>query len=336
MKPCIRAAVCGVVLVVLVLVPAWVASAQPEPAPQVTGSSTGQEHSPAQGDGPEVIPLSVYVVRISQLDLKTATFDADVLLTMPCKGECDWQAIGIENGHVTNSKEVRRDGDVITIGMDLDVSFKPDLHKYPTDSQVLPIVFQHADASAEQVQLVPDLNHSGIDTEDFDIPGWYISGWSASSADHSDEMFAEAPSQLTFAVIVEHSLLPATLWYGLPILAVIALAFLPLLARNPRDQKRAVGTALLGTLLFWLAVSTRTPPTSYLTQLDKIFAAVYVSLVLLMVATILEERAEYAYQADSGSDTAEPSPRAVAIHKWSSIICPCVLLLGILLSIVTS
>ncbi len=278
---------------------------------------------------PEQIDMAVYVSDISQLDLRTSTFDADIYVAMTCTTHCELSAMQIVNGHMKDPELIKREGNTIYWQAHVVITFSANLRRYPFDSQQLPIVFEHVDASSSQVQLVANTARSGLD-DHLEIPGWKIGGWSMSSADHSYEPFGNQTSQLTFSVEVSRAAVTTWVSIILPLTTIIAVAFISLFIRDPKDQRRTAGTALLGTILFWIGVNIKVAPTGYLTMLDKIFATIYLTLGLLLGASVLEQRTEDAYGGEG------EAPQTSRMHLTAMVVCPIVLILGVVLAFVTS
>lgn len=67
----------------------------------------------------------------------------------------------VANGHLKKSTLVEQANDTFYVQMDAVISYAPNLREYPFDSQGLPVVLEHADASAKQAQLVANTATSG-------------------------------------------------------------------------------------------------------------------------------------------------------------------------------
>ena len=164
--------------------------------------------------------------------------------------------------------------------------FEPDLHRYPFDTQRLPLRIERVNEPADELLLVADTAGSGTDAE-LHVPGWSIGPLEASERVHEYPVLGTAYSQVAFAIPLERDALANILKHiaALAIFVLLGAATL-ILARNDY-QIRVGGTALVGLTVFYLATSSDVVAVGYLTLGDLAVIVAYASLFLVLVCGMI-------------------------------------------------
>jgi hypothetical protein len=253
----------------------------PEPAGRaVEGAPAGGSSAPAV-DAVQA-QAAIYVLSISEVDLRAPSFDASFLFYVSCEQECSPDSWELLNGHVTD-KSLQADTPTVKVWrITASFSFDPNFRLYPFDDQSLPIVIEHENLTDSKMIYVPYLEYSGVDPG-VTVPGWEIGQFSFTEYRHHYVPFDETYSQLTFSVPLSRSTLASITKYFVPLIIVILLGTSTLvLARNDM-QLRTGGTALLALTLFYLASTAAIPSVGYLTLWDEAIVLGYILLLLVLL-----------------------------------------------------
>ncbi len=244
----------------------------------------------AQGSaGPVHVRVAVYLVSLGRLDTANGTFTADFYLSFRCDRPCDAQDFEFTNGRATAldrqlNTPTRQDYRVFATLQD---NF--DLRRYPFDRHVLSIDLEHKTLDGRQLVYTPDPQHSGV-SPDVVLTGWeLVPGWQTAVTDRHLPTFEEDYSHFRFSVTIRRATLAAVLKTLLPSLIITLSGFLALLLHAPeKAQARtaALGSALVGTVLFHLNMTSSIPPVGYLTFADRFSLINYLGLFVGLASSV--------------------------------------------------
>ncbi len=294
-------------------------TATPTTIPTPTPTSTLKAPRPPDINAKGNVDVAIFVERIEQLDMATGWFDAFFTVGMRCPWDCTWDEFSVVNGKVSSVTQIPT-GDTRKLwSVEARMFFTPELHDYPFDAQQLPIKIEHADVDARLVTFEPLLALSGLE-QGMNVSGWSITGWDMSSGVH-DYLDRDEFSQIVFNTLVDRNTMSSSFSVLLPALTMTLIALASLLLRDPRDQFRAGGTALLGMLLFWVGISNTIDQTAYITLLDKFMAVIYATIALVLLTAVIGELAIQRFEKGK-LPAGETSSQRQLLHKWSIIGVP--------------
>lgn len=213
--------------------------------------------------------VAIWVNDIWNLNMSRSSAEAEFYLTMNCSGHCLPDQIDMVDGQITERRLVARQGNTYEYHMRAIVNITPQLSRFPFDKQTLRLEFENEELDSQELQLIADPARSGLDP-DLHVFDWKVLGWSMQTSNHGYGDFDDPFDRVSFNIEVERSVIGSTLKIFLPIVTIAAVAFVSTLVHDPREQRKASGTALIGMVLFWIGLNTLTPSTNYLTFLDKV------------------------------------------------------------------
>ncbi|MBW2986116.1 hypothetical protein KY333_01980 [Candidatus Woesearchaeota archaeon] len=235
----------------------------------------------------EEIPVSVYLLGISNYDAATGSYDLDFFIQFDCETECtadDFWAINGKHADVIERKDEYNKTYYRVRGTMID---KVELQDFPLDTQTIKLVVEHARFPLEKVKLVPNLAKSGIDNRIF-FPGWKIAGWTAYNTEHFYTTYDQFFSTYVFEVrLTRH--LDAAISFFLPIFFIIfIILFTFLLGINKLELRLGiVSSALIAAIMYQLAISAKLPPAvGYLLLADKVMLLTYFILLVSFILNI--------------------------------------------------
>lgn len=274
---------------------------------------------------------AIYLDRVESVDLDNGSFTAAFTIGLECSWECRFDEFTIVNGRSSSVRALPTRGEAKLWDVEAQLFFTPDLHQFPFDEQQLPIQIEHASADASTVHFRPVKSLSGI-PHNLNVPDWTVEGWDITFRD--DQYLDRATySQLDFTLAVGRNLSASIFTIFLPILTITFVALAWLVTRDPREQLRGGGTALIAALLFWVGIGAGLSEASYMTLLDKIMTVIYATLALVVVTAVAAEVVRLKYEPEGV--TTSPAPLRATIHKWSLIGVPLFCVVGIATVIIT-
>jgi hypothetical protein len=177
------------------------------------------------------------------------------------------------------------------------LSSEMNLRNYPFDTHLLGIILEDGKVEAQgevgqtvedQIYLVEE-SDTGI-APSVRVAGWEVDPrWEARTYDFLYAPFGETYSRYEFAVRIQRPVLSAVLKVVLPAIFLVIVGLLSLLlAPDKVTQRLTVGTsALVGSVLLHLNLTSAIPPVGYLTFADKFMLFNYLPLVLAIIASVI-------------------------------------------------
>jgi hypothetical protein len=239
--------------------------------------------------GPEPLRqrVHVYVLDITDFDVATGGFKADVYLTFHCSRECD-PNFDFRNGTVLSS-QLRRDTGTekeYRVRVELQEQ-RVNLRRFPFTQGTLPIELE--DDLLDEAHMVFEVDSgSALDTE-LHLPGFQLDQ-EVGARIRSHRISADGPSysSIVFEVSYRSHRLSVAIKDLLP-LALLSLAGLLSFSINPEDTADRVLvtiSALLALAFFGSSLTGKAPHTDYITLADAYVIASLALLTLGLAALI--------------------------------------------------
>ncbi|MDX2010431.1 MAG: ABC transporter substrate-binding protein [Myxococcaceae bacterium] len=243
--------------------------------------------------------VGVYLLDVSDLDLKAGRFKADARVWLKWKGDETPPPLLFDNAELDSKEELSKEseGDWRTVQWRVQGTFRGEfpLHDFPFDAQTLSLDFSLPESSG---RLVPDLAASGM-AQAFSITGWqYERAFQAAVDAHtygSDfgsiarEGETTAVDRVRFSLHLARPLEPYLLKFLVPLSIILLMAVLALfLPVGELEVRSAMGvTALLSVVAFHFSQADSLPDVSYLVAADKLFLGAYVLCIVTLVVTVV-------------------------------------------------
>lgn len=256
------------------------APAAAPPAPAAAGSPTAAR-------GPAVIRVGVYLLNVGKLDIGAGTYSMDLYVSFRCDTDCNPSNFDVLNGRVTAEKN---DDDprfkVYRLRGELMSQF--DLRSFPFDAHRLSISFE--DRLLQDTQLVyePDLPMTGIHPSAV-VVGWKLDpSWQVRVDRDTYAVYGQSYSRVTFSIGAHRPRLSAFLKNLTPALIIAMSGFLALLMGADKATPRLTLTtsALVGSVLFHINMTSSMPPIGYLTFGDRFMLINYLGLVVVLMVNV--------------------------------------------------
>lgn len=247
-------------------------------------------------DAPARVRVGVYLLNLGRLDTATGTYTMDLYVSFACDRPCDPTAFEVMNGRggervMVDNKPLRK-----VYRLQTTLSAPMDLRNYPFDRHRLGIVLEDGKLAAagavgqtieDQVYIV-DRAKTGL------APGVHVAGWDvdprwqAATFEFLYAPFGETYSRYQFSILIHRPVLSAVLKVILPGIFLVVVGLLSLLlAPDKITQRLTVATsALVGSVLLHLNLTSTIPPVGYLTFADKFMLINYVPLVAAIAAGV--------------------------------------------------
>jgi ABC-type transport system substrate-binding protein len=242
--------------------------------------------------------VGVYLLDVSDLDLKAGRFKADARVWLKWKGGETPPPVLFDNAELDGKDELSNEseGDWRTVQWRVQGTFRGEfpLQDFPFDAQTLSIDVSLPESAGH---LVPDLAASGM-AERFSITGWdYERAFRPTVDAHtygSDfgsiarEGETTAVDRVRFTLHLARPLEPYLLKFLLPLAIILLMAVLALfLPVSELEVRSAMGvTALLSVVAFHFSQADSLPDVSYLVAADKLFLGAYVLCIVTLVVTV--------------------------------------------------
>lgn len=256
------------------------------PVATVTTGATGATGAPAPR-APQVIRVGVYLLNVGKLDIGAGTYSMDLYVSFRCDSDCNPTNFDVLNGRMTAEKN---DDDprfkVFRLRGELMSQF--DLRWFPFDAHRLSISFE--DRLLQDTQLVyePDMPMTGIHPSAV-VVGWQLDPqWQVRVDRDSYAVYGQSYSRATFSIGAHRPRLSAFLKNLTPALIIALSGFLALLMGADKATPRLTLTtsALVGSVLFHINMTSSMPPISYLTFADRFMLINYIGLVTVLIVNV--------------------------------------------------
>ena len=175
-----------------------------------------------------------------------------------------------------------------------------DLKSFPLDTQQLSIYLEDTTNIYTQVVFIADSKNTRFESS-MSIPGWSVSSLVSQTLIHDyvtnfgDTSIAENASKYTslkFSLSIERQL--SFFWWKLlfPLIIVLLTNWFALLLKPTFVDLRTAmpATALLTTIFLQVSYGDKLPDVSYVVLMDKIYALVYVCIILTLIQIIWGNR----------------------------------------------
>lgn len=242
---------------------------------------------PAVPRAPQVIRVGVYLLNVGKLDIGAGTYAMDLYVSFRCDSDCNPTNFDVLNGRMTAEKN---DDDprfkVFRLRGELMAQF--DLRWFPFDAHRLSISFE--DRLLQDTQLVyePDMPMTGIHPSAV-VVGWQLDPqWQVRVDRDSYAVYGQSYSRATFSIGAHRPRLSAFLKNLTPALIIALSGFLALLMGADKATPRLTLTtsALVGSVLFHINMTSSMPPISYLTFADRFMLINYIGLVTVLIVNV--------------------------------------------------
>lgn len=266
---------------------------------------------------PAVLPVKarvgMYILNVGKLDLSTSSYTMDFYLTFACDGPCGPLNFEFMNGRPTVDKQDDLPNYKIyrVVGT---FSSNLSMRGFPFDKHHLQLVLEDKLRDETTLVYVADPKFEGVDKAVI-ITGWNLAGECAGTVDgHYYPAWDQTYSRYTFDVDIERPPLSGILKGLLPATIITLSGFLALLMQPDKAlQRLGVATsALVGTVLYHLNLTSSVPPVGYITFADGFMIVNYTLLLANLAATAFLVRVVDKKQEELAS----------RIHKWSGILVP--------------
>lgn len=305
----------AVALVTLFLssAPGWAAGSSPS-APTTPKDPTASV--PMQRG---TVQIAVFVERVEALDMQNGSFTAVFTVGLACTWDCTFDQFSIVNGDVASVKPLVASGEHKLWAVKAQMFFTPDLHEFPFDAQKLPILIENDVSDAAHVSYQPVQDFSGLEAG-LSVPGWDVAGWELTTRQHPYPNFDATFNQADFSILLDRNVVGSIFKIFFPLITIVFIGLVSLLLRDPRDQLRSGGTALIATMLFWIGMTTTVTAVSYMTFMDEVMGVIYTSLALIVASAIAAEL--YSQKYEVGENKGQMCRQRRQVHKWSLIGLP--------------
>ena len=265
-------------------------SALAQSPPSVAASATLPSPSavqPAPSGPPIRVRVGVYLLNVGRLDIGAGTYTMDFYVSFRCSEDCQPGNFEILNGRATvdkNDDEPRFK--VFRVRADLVAHF--DLRSFPFDSHRLQIAFEDKVLQDNRLVYEPDPDMTGIHPSAV-VVGWNLDKkWKVSIDQDRYDVYGQSYSRATFSIGVNRPKLSAFLKNLTPALIITLSGFLALLMGADKATSRLTLTtsALVGSVLFHINMTSSMPPIGYLTFGDRLMMINYIGLVLVLMVKV--------------------------------------------------
>jgi hypothetical protein len=233
------------------------------------------------------VRVGVYLLNVGRLDIGAGTYTMDFYVSFRCSEDCQPGNFEILNGRATvdkNDDEPRFK--VFRVRADLVAHF--DLRSFPFDSHRLQIAFEDKVLQDNRLVYEPDPDMTGIHPSAV-VVGWNLDKkWKVSIDQDRYDVYGQSYSRATFSIGVNRPKLSAFLKNLTPALIITLSGFLALLMGADKATSRLTLTtsALVGSVLFHINMTSSMPPIGYLTFGDRLMMINYIGLVLVLMVNV--------------------------------------------------
>jgi hypothetical protein len=236
------------------------------------------------------VRVGIVVNDITNYDIHTGTFVADFYLSLTSARDMPSMDLMFPNGKA-DEKQVIADKPTFKLYRFTGTfTAPPDLRKYPFDEQDLVIQVEENTEGIDQIQLIPDQEHTHLEAG-FEVIGWDVSHLEAVSIVHnfpdrfdSDDLYY---GRYEFHLGIQRYGTSAVFTVFVPAIVIVLISLMGMWIpfENVDVRSNAGAPMLAAAVLFHFALMQALPAVSYLTRADKLMVGVYLSLFLNMLST---------------------------------------------------
>lgn len=252
-----------------------------------SAETSGAPAAVAPAGPPIKVRVGVYLLNVGRLDIGAGTYSMDFYVSFRCSEDCQPGNFEILNGRATvdkNDDEPRFK--VFRVRADLVAQF--DLRSFPFDSHRLQISFEDKVLQDSRLVYEPDYEMTGIHPSAV-VVGWNLDRkWKVSIDQDRYDVYGQSYSRATFSIGVNRPKLSAFLKNLTPALIITLSGFLALLMGADKATSRLTLTtsALVGSVLFHINMTSSMPPIGYLTFGDRLMMLNYIGLVSVLIVNV--------------------------------------------------
>lgn len=280
-----------VLLLALSMAPLW-ASAASEPASSSGPAPTslvppGGRAGSTEASGPTRVRIGVYLLNVGKLDIGAGTYAMDFYVSFRCDRDCQPSSFDILNGRSTAEKN-DDDPRFKVFRVRADLLSQLDLRSFPFDSHKLQVVFEDKLLQDHQLVYEPDPSMTGIHPSAI-VVGWRLAPtWQVQIDRDPYPVYGQSYSRATFTIAVTRPKLSAFLKNLTPALIIALSGFLALFMGPDKASQRLTLTtsALVGSVLFHINMTSSIPPIGYLTFADRIMLINYLGLATVLIINV--------------------------------------------------
>ncbi len=296
------------VVVTLLIWPGLAQSVSAQQAPTQSPVPAPVDTTPASAT------VRLYLNDILKFD-PSSGFTADIFVGFLCDPQCGDLGLVVDNGRATAREQLVDLPLAKAYRMELALTDKIDLHRYPFDSHQLSIVLLSS-RPGESFHFTTDEANTRVG--DVRLQGWQVASHAEAAAwtDSDDFFAARAVPTYRFSVEIWRPPLAGFFKVIMPGLAILLVGSFGLIIGPDERIKRfdLFNAAFLGTVLFQLGILSSLPPLAYLTFADRFLLINLTSIIVGVASSVLIILA-----FRSGHKA-----RSWAIHEWSMLVIPLV------------
>lgn len=242
---------------------------------------------PPGSPAPLKVRVGVYLLNVGKLDIGAGTYSMDFYVSFRCSADCQPGNFEILNGRASvekNDDEPRFK--VFRVRADLLAQL--DLRTFPFDAHRLSIAFEDKVLQDSAVIYEPDPEMTGVHPSAI-VVGWTLDrNWQARIDRDVYSVYGQSYSRATFSIGVSRPRLSAFLKNLTPALIITLSGFLALFMGPDKATQRLTLTtsALVGSVLFHINMTSSVPPIGYLTFADRIMLINYLGLVAVLIVNV--------------------------------------------------
>lgn len=265
---------------------------------------------------PVKVHTGVFVVDVSNLDLKNGTCEADFYVWFRWQGQHLQAAdegfpFELMNGTINDKSDpvMERLGtwSYIVYRCRATLRGRFPLQHYPFDTQTLQISLESPEATYDEMVFVPDerkqfaenLRERSVD-QGVAISDWVITGVRQRAdvkvyktdfgSPEEEAAGASKYSRYVFEMDIQRVLLPYVVKFVVPLIVIVLMSFCVFFIHPQEFEVQAgiVITALLSCVAFHLTQADALPEVGYLVTADKFFLLSYVTIFLALVEVVAE------------------------------------------------
>lgn len=233
------------------------------------------------------VKVGIYLLNVGKLDIGAGTYGMDFYISFRCSEDCQPGNFEILNGRASiekNDDEPRFK--VFRVRADLVAQL--DLRAFPFDAHRLVISLEDKVLQDNRLVYEPDMQMTGVHPSAV-VVGWSLDKqWQVRIDRDSYEVYGQSYSRATFSIGAQRPKLSAFLKNLTPALIITLSGFLALLMGADKATSRLTLTtsALVGSVLFHINMTSSMPPIGYLTFGDRFMMINYVGLVLVLMVNV--------------------------------------------------
>ena len=233
------------------------------------------------------VKVGIYLLNVGKLDIGAGTYGMDFYISFRCSEDCQPGNFEILNGRASiekNDDEPRFK--VFRVRADLVAQL--DLRAFPFDAHRLVISLEDKVLQDNRLVYEPDMQMTGVHPSAV-VVGWSLDKqWQVLIDRDSYEVYGQSYSRATFSIGAQRPKLSAFLKNLTPALIITLSGFLALLMGADKATSRLTLTtsALVGSVLFHINMTSSMPPIGYLTFGDRFMMINYVGLVLVLMVNV--------------------------------------------------